>query len=51
MKLTMRQFTIFLLEIGKIMNMESGGSVTQPHVYSGQAAVRAAKKMFGNKEK
>jgi len=50
MKLTMRQFTTFLLEIGKIMNMESGGSITQPHVYSGQAAVRAAQKMFCQKK-
>ena len=46
MNFTVRQFTIFLLQISEILKMESGSSVSEPRVYSGEAAHRLGMQMF-----
>ena len=47
MNFTVRQFTILLREIGKILSMESGSGSSQPRVLTGEIAHKTAMRMFG----
>jgi len=50
MHLTLRQFVSFLDEIGSILKLELGSDITEPRSLTGEAAHKAAMRMFGSKK-